>query len=165
MKIGTLATRTRTGVQTIRYYEREGLMPVAPRSDANYRMYGPEHIERLGFIRRARELDLTLDEIRVLLHFKDSPQEGCAEVNALLDEHIGHVAERIRELRQLERQLETLRQQCEVPRDAAHCGILGGLSATTEAAAPKPPATRARAGRATAHVHGAHGRKPSPAGP
>ena len=160
MKIGELATRTGTEVQTIRYYERAGLMPAAPRSDANYRLYGPGHIERLGFIRRARSLDMTLDEIRLLLHFKDSPQEGCAEVNALLDEHIGHVAERIRELRQLERQLRALREQCAVPRDAAHCGILGGLSTTAEAPPAQAGTTAVRKSPATAHPHGAHGRHP-----
>ena len=160
MKIGELAASTQTPVQTIRYYEREGLMPAAPRSDGNYRLYGAEHVERLGFIRRARALDMALDEIRVLLHFKDSPQEGCAEVNALLDEHIGHVAERMRELRQLERQLKALREQCATPRDAAHCGILGSLSVTGEAAAPKPRATPRNAD-ATAHLGRIHAGHPS----
>lgn len=147
MKIGELATRTQTSVQTIRYYEREGLMPAAPRSGGNYRMYGVEHIERLGFIRRARALDMTLDEIRVLLHFKDSPQEGCAEVNALLDEHIGHVVHRIRELRELERDLKALRARCAGARALAECGILSRLDG-----APAVPTTRAK----RRHVPGAH---------
>lgn len=147
MKIGELATRTGTEVQTIRYYERAGLMPAAPRSDANYRQYGPGHIERLGLIRRARALDMTLDEIRLLLHFKDSPQEGCAEVNALLDEHIGHVAQRIRELRALEKELKSLRARCATPHSLSECGILTGIDRA--AAAPLAP-TRRR------HVHGAH---------
>lgn len=154
MKIGELATRAQTPVQTIRYYEREGLMPAPARSGGNYRQYRPEHIERLGFIRRARALDMSLDEIRVLLHFKDAPQQGCAEVDALLDAHIGHVAERMRELRQLERQLKTLREQCAVSREAAHCGILGSLSAP--AGEPAPARPRGRPPRT--HVHGAHGR-------
>ena len=73
MKIGELATLTRTQVETIRYYEREGLLPAAPRSDGNYRIYGPEHAERLAFIRQCRSLDMAINEIRVLLRFKDSP--------------------------------------------------------------------------------------------
>jgi len=129
MKIGELARAARAQVETIRYYEREGLLPPAPRSDGNYRIYGPVHVERLAFIRHCRSLDMTLGEIRVLLRFKDAPQAECGEVNALLDEHIGHVAKRIRELRQLERQLKALRGQCRTPRDAAHCGILNELSA------------------------------------
>lgn len=150
MKIGELATATQTQVETIRYYEREGLLPQAPRSEGNYRIYGPEHVERLGFIRHCRSLDMTLDEIRVLLRFKDSPSEDCGDVNALLDEHIGHVAARIRELRALEKQLKGLREQCVVAQDAGHCGILGGLS---HAATAVPPA----AAKPVAHVAGSHG--------
>lgn len=150
MKIGELATATQTQVETIRYYEREGLLPQAPRSEGNYRIYGPEHTERLDFIRHCRTLDMTLDEIRVLLRFKDSPGEDCGDVNALLDEHIGHVASRIRDLKQLEKQLKALRDRCGVVRDAGHCGILRGLSHAASAvplAAPKP----------TAHVARSHG--------
>jgi Cd(II)/Pb(II)-responsive transcriptional regulator len=148
MKIGELAAATHTQVETIRYYEREGLLPPAPRSLGNYRIYGAEHAERLGFIRHCRALDMALDEIRLLLRFKDSPNEDCTAVNALLDEHIGHVAARIRGLRQLEKQLKALREQCEVAQDAGHCGILGSL---TRAAGPARPAG--------SHVKGSHGHR------
>ncbi len=134
MKIGALAVAAQTQVETIRYYEREGLLPQAPRSEGNYRIYGPGHVERLAFVRHCRSLDMTLDEIRLLLQFKDAPQSECGQVNALLDAHIGHVATRIRELRQLEKQLKALREQCAGVHDAAHCGILNGL------AQPGPPA-------------------------
>ena len=147
MKIGALAGATQTPVETIRYYEREGLLPQAPRSDGNYRIYGAGHVERLAFVRHCRSLDMTLDEIRVLLRFKDEPQAECGEVNALLDEHILHVASRIRELRQLERQLKTLREQCAGARKAAHCGILNGLA---------QPALPARGDTERGHVPGAH---------
>jgi Cd(II)/Pb(II)-responsive transcriptional regulator len=150
VKIGELATATQTQVETIRYYEREGLLPQPPRSEGNYRIYGPEHAERLGFIRHCRSLDMALDEIRVLLSFKDSPGEDCGDVNALLDEHIGHVAARIRELRQLERQLKALREQCVEVQDAGHCGILSSLS---EAATTALPA----AAKPAAHVARTHG--------
>ena len=128
VKIGELATATQTPVETIRYYERERLLPQPPRSEGNYRIYGLEHAERLGFIRHCRSLDMALDEIRVLLRFKDSPGEDCGDVNALLDDHIEHVAARIRDLLQLEKQLKALRDQCAVVRNAGHCGILTGLS-------------------------------------
>jgi Cd(II)/Pb(II)-responsive transcriptional regulator len=158
MKIGELAAAARTPVETIRYYEREGLLPKAPRSDGNYRIYRPEQVERLAFVRHCRSLDMTLDEIRVLLRFKDSPQSGCGEVNALLDEHIGHVAARIRELRQLEKQLKALREQCGYPRDAAHCGILNEL---VHASAPTAVPS------ASTHVPSAHqvGARARSAGP
>lgn len=150
MKIGELALAAQTQVETIRYYEREGLLPPAPRSEGNYRIYGPEHVERLAFVRHCRSLDMTLDEIRVLLRFKDSPQAECGEVNALLDEHIGHVATRIRELRRLEKQLKLLREQCAGVREAAHCGILNEL-----AQASSPSAV----GSSSAHVPGSHARR------
>jgi Cd(II)/Pb(II)-responsive transcriptional regulator len=152
MKIGELARAAQTPVDTIRYYEREGLLPAAPRSDGNYRLYSPDHAERLAFVRHCRSLDMTLDEIRALLRVKDAPQAPCTDVNTLLDAHITHVATRIRELRQLEKQLKALRQQCAGASDAAHCGILTGL---TQAATPSVNAPEARS--ASAHLAGVHG--------
>lgn len=149
MKIGELARRAATPVETIRFYEREGLLPAIDRSSANYRIYGEVHAERLAFIRHCRTLDMTLDEIRVLLRLRDAPQENCEEVNALLDDHIGHVAQRMRELRALEKQLKALRQQCTQGQPARDCGILNRL---TEEARTSPPAARRRL-----HVHGSHG--------
>jgi Cd(II)/Pb(II)-responsive transcriptional regulator len=128
MKIGDLAKATSTPVETIRYYEREGLLPAAARTDANYRHYSDAHTRRLQFVRHCRSLDMSLDEIRALLAFQDAPGDNCADVNALLDAHIGHVAQRIRELRALEKQLKGLRAQCQGALDAEHCGILEGLS-------------------------------------
>ena len=127
MRIGELAQASGTPIETIRFYEREGLLPAAPRTEGNYRIYTPEHAERLGFIRQCRNLDMTLDEVRVLLRFKDDPLADCGEVNSLLDAHIGHVAERIRELRGLEKELRSLRAACSSPHAAADCGILNGI--------------------------------------
>lgn len=135
MKIGELAKITDTQIETIRYYEREGLLPEAPRSDGNYRIYGNAHAERLSFIRHCRGLDMALDEIRVLLRFKDSPAENCEQVNSLIDEHIEHVAQRIRELNALARQLKALRGLCRDTREASSCGILNGLAKSTPCAA------------------------------
>jgi DNA-binding transcriptional MerR regulator len=75
MRIGELAKATDSQVETIRYYEREALLPMAERTDGNYRVYGPEHAERLLFIRYCRRLDMTLNEIRALLRMKDAPPE------------------------------------------------------------------------------------------
>lgn len=150
MKIGELATATDTPVETIRYYEREGLLPLAPRTDANYRIYSGAHTERLALIRHCRSLDMTLDEIRILLQFKDSPSADCQAVNALLDEHIGHVAARIRGLRQLEKQLKELPAQCVEVQAAQHCGILDGLTRA------ESPASRSASSSAS-HVTGSHG--------
>jgi Cd(II)/Pb(II)-responsive transcriptional regulator len=136
MKIGELAAASSTSIETIRYYEREGLLPAPARTNGNFRTYEPVHLERLQFIRYCRGLDMSLDEVRVLLRFKDAPQAHCGEVNALLDEHIGHVCLRIRELRTLEKQLKDLRQLCGTACAARDCGILSGLAEAAQGAAP-----------------------------
>ena len=76
MRIGDLAQATLCPVETIRYYEREGLLPAPARSGGNYRLYGTQHVERLRFIRNCRSLDMTHDEIRTLLAFRDGPEEN-----------------------------------------------------------------------------------------
>ena len=148
MKIGALAQATGTPVETIRFYEREGLLPPPARADNNYRVYLPAHVERLAFIRQCRNLDMALDEIRALIELRESPAPDCGEINALLDAHIGHVAQRIRELRTLEKDLRALRARCTAPHPVAECGILDGL----DRAAAKTPAGAGR----RRHVHGAH---------
>lgn len=148
MKIGELARATNTQIEAIRYYEREGLLPETARTEGNYRIYDDAHVQRLSFIRHCRSLDMALAEIRVLLRFKDAPAQNCGEVNVLLDDHIGHVTQRIRELRQLETQLKSLRQLCQATKDAAHCGILNELTDT----ASHSGAARNPAG----HIRGAH---------
>jgi Cd(II)/Pb(II)-responsive transcriptional regulator len=128
MKIGDLAQMTFCPVETVRYYEREGLLPAPARSSGNYRLYGPQHVERLRFIRHCRSLDMTHDEIRALLAFRDGPDKSCDAVNVLLDEHIGHVAQRIRDLRALERELKNLRGQCQTARAVRDCRIMQSLA-------------------------------------
>jgi Cd(II)/Pb(II)-responsive transcriptional regulator len=128
MKIGELSSASSTPIETIRYYERQGLLPSPARTQGNFRDYEQPHLERLQFIRHCRSLDMSLDEVRVLLRFKDDPGADCGDVNELIDEHIGHVSLRIKELRALEKQLKELRQRCGHAQAADRCGILAGLS-------------------------------------
>ncbi|MNG86362.1 HTH-type transcriptional regulator ZntR [compost metagenome] len=125
MKIGELAKATDCAVETIRYYEREQLLPEPARSDGNYRLYTQAHVERLTFIRNCRTLDMTLDEIRSLLRLRDSPEGQCGSVNALIDEHIEHVQARIDGLVALQEQLVELRRRCNEQGSA--CAILQQL--------------------------------------
>jgi Cd(II)/Pb(II)-responsive transcriptional regulator len=148
INIGELARRTLCQVETIRYYEREGLLPTPARSQGNYRQYDATHVERLSFIRHCRSLDMTLAEIRALLDFRDAPTGDCAAVSALLDEHVHHVADRIAQLRELERQLKHLRGLCASPGQAERCGILKEMSRAALGEPSAPPA---------GHVHGSHG--------
>ena len=147
MKIGELARITGTQVETIRYYEREKLLPEPARTDGNYRVYGKAHGERLAFIRHCRALDMSLSEVRVLLRFKDSPSQDCSGVNALIDEQVDQVAARLKELRRLQRELLALQARCRVANDTAHCGILEGLSGTPHG---DSGAVRGRTGRESA---------------
>jgi Cd(II)/Pb(II)-responsive transcriptional regulator len=139
MRIGDLAESTGTAVETIRFYEREGLIPAAQRADNNYRVYTAAHAERLAFIRHCRNLDMTLDEIRTLLRLRDAPLQDCGEVNALLDEHIGHVTHRIRELRTLQKDLKALRARCGTPHAVEQCGILNELDTAAAQSTSAPP--------------------------
>lgn len=124
MRIGELSRLTATPVDTIRHYEREGLLAAPPRTDAGYRVYGAADVERLHFIRRCRSLDMNLAEVRALLALQGGGHNGAA--HALLDEHIGHVAARIAALQELEKELRELRARCKG--DEPACAILEGLA-------------------------------------
>lgn len=150
MKISDLAKAAHTQTETIRFYERKGLLPEAARTGANYRRYDASHVQRLAFIRHCRSLDMTLAEIAALLRFKDAPDDHCADVNALLDAHVGHVAQRIKELKALEKELRALRLQCANSQQASRCGILSGLDAAAQLMRPGNP-------EGAGHIQGAHG--------
>lgn len=136
MRIGELAQVAQCSVETVRYYEKEGLLPAPARTSGNFRQYGATHVERLRFIRNCRALDMSHDEIRTLLQLADQPGEDCGSINVLLDQHIAHVDERLRELAQLKLQLASLRERCQTKQAVDACGILQGLAAMpTE---PKP---------------------------
>lgn len=128
LKIGELAKRTGLQIETIRYYEREGLLPAPARSAGNYRLYGPAHAERLQFIRHCRSLNMTLGEVEILLNVRDTPEQSCITVNDLLDKHIDDVARRVHELQALENQLKELRNRCCTTQAAKDCNILKKLS-------------------------------------
>ncbi len=136
MKIGELARAAQCSVETIRYYEKEGLLPEPLRTDGNYRDYGPGHIDRLRFIRNCRALDMAQDEIRQLLGWMDRPREDCGAVNGLVEEHLHHVETRIEELLQLKQQLLTLRHACQAPHTVRDCGILHSLTQAEPMAMP-----------------------------
>ncbi|SSW73578.1 HTH-type transcriptional regulator ZntR [Achromobacter veterisilvae] len=128
MRIGELGKKADCLVQTVRFYESEGLLPEPARSEGNFRLYDEVHLQRLLFIRRCRAKDMTLDEIRQLLNLRDRPELGCGEVNALVDAHIAQVRTKMKELRALERDLMDLRRSCDSARTSRECGILNSLA-------------------------------------
>ena len=127
MRIGQIAAATGVDVETVRFYEREGLLTAPQRSPNGYRIYGAPHLERLAFIRHCRSLDMALADIRRLLELLDQPASECANVNTLVDLQLERVRARLASLQALERQLVALRANCSGPRTAAQCGILAEL--------------------------------------
>lgn len=127
-RIGQLAQRFAVPVETLRYYEKIGLLPAPQRNAGNYRVYDEPAVERLSFIRNCRSLGMHLDEIRRLLELRDAPQQDCHEVNDLLDTHIRDVMARIGELQILQQQLQMLRARCDSPVAIGCCEILGALT-------------------------------------
>lgn len=132
MKIGELAARAGCDAQTIRYYEREGLLSEPAREASGYRRYDDRQLQRLHFIRHCRALDIPLSEVRQLLDFAAEPEASCAQVNELLDRHIDIVRRRLASLKDLEGQLTALRHSCDG--DTSHpCAILESFMSATEA--------------------------------
>lgn len=129
MRISELGRTAGVDVETIRYYEKAGLLPPPARAPNGYREYGNEQVQRLAFIRQCRALDMTIKEIQHLLAIAARPAAECSDVDRLVDEQLHRVRERIESLRSLEQQLVVLRGRCGVPRTAADCGILKELSA------------------------------------
>ncbi|TQV77328.1 Cd(II)/Pb(II)-responsive transcriptional regulator [Aliikangiella marina] len=128
MKIGELARRSGCSIQTIRYYEKLKLLPIPSRSEGNFRLYDIKIFEQLKFIKRCKDLDLTLDEIRKLLSIKSEPNQECDDVNRLIERHLERVEFKIAEFRQLRAQLISLRQACSENNKAVDCGILKQLT-------------------------------------
>ena len=144
MKIRELSQATGVDVDTIRYYEKEGLLPAPPREDNGYRNYGPVHLERLAFVRHCRALDMPLADVRRLLAVVDGRHAAHDGLEALIDAQIGRVRARLASLRALERQLTQLRERCDADHAAHECRILQELVAAAhgEACACHPPEPR-----------------------
>jgi MerR family mercuric resistance operon transcriptional regulator len=123
LPIGALSKGTGCNIETIRYYERIGLLPRPARSQGGHRMYGVGHLKRLGFIRRARDLGFTVEEIRALLRLVDERDQPCAEVRDVASSHLVDVRAKIAALRRMERALKEMVSQCDADR-TPECPLL-----------------------------------------
>lgn len=142
LTIGDLAHSTGTKVETVRYYERIGLLPLAARTTGNYRAYTRPHVERLSFIRRARALGLSIEQVRELLSLADDRGRSCQAVDELARVHLATVERKLADLTALGQELEALLGQCHSG-TIAECRIIQALAhsgvpapATPERAAP-----------------------------
>jgi Cd(II)/Pb(II)-responsive transcriptional regulator len=127
MKIGELAQKAGVDVQTIRYYEREGLLEAPARTASGYRAYGPEHLARLNFVRHCRSLDMPLAEVKRLIDLSSDRAVSCDQVDGLVRAHLERVQTKRKALQALEAQLAALSAQCASGHRVADCGILEEL--------------------------------------
>ncbi|GER08426.1 MerR family transcriptional regulator [Iodidimonas muriae] len=126
--IGALAKTTGIKIETIRYYERIGLIPSPPRSEGGQRIYEEDDRKRLSFVKRCRELGFSLDDVRTLLDLRQNDNRTCREVKEKTTTHLRTVRTKIADLKRMERALNTLAQSCEGG-DDTHCPILEQLFA------------------------------------
>lgn len=111
MRIGELAKALNCTVETIRFYEKQGLLPAPQRTNGNFREYNADHIQRLSFICNCRSLDLSLNEIKTLISLENRSEQRTEEINKLLDRHIKDIAKRIHELAHLRMKLIELKEK------------------------------------------------------
>lgn len=127
MTVGKLAKRTGVAVETLRYYERRGLLPQAERTESGYRLFRPEAVQRLRFIRRAQALGFSLDEIAELLSLSEDPQRSAAAVKQLTRTKLEDIEARIRDLQRMQRALAQLDRSCSGHGSTRDCPILASL--------------------------------------
>lgn len=127
MKIGDIARLTGLKIETVRFYETEGLIPLPARSGGNYRIYDRTHLDRLSFIKRSRDLGFTLDQVRDLLRLADDPRAPCGEVDALTAQHVAEIDRKLADLQALRGELVRRLDCCEGP-TIADCRIIEALS-------------------------------------
>lgn len=130
--IGELSRLTEVNIETIRYYERIGIMPNPPRNSSGYRIYSSPHLGRLSFVRRSRELGFSQPEVRKLLTLVDEHKYTCAEVQAMTARHLLTVRNKIKDLRKLEKALANMVSECDGG-DIPDCPIVDILSALPDA--------------------------------
>lgn len=128
LTVGKLANESGVAVETLRYYERRGLLPAARRTESGYRLFQPDTVRRLRFIRRAQALGFSLDEISELLSLSDNPGERAAEVKQITQRKIADIEARIRDLQRMKRGLSKLDQCCSGHGSTRECPILAALA-------------------------------------
>jgi DNA-binding transcriptional MerR regulator len=128
LTIGELGKATSTKVVTIRYYEQVGLLPAPPRTPGNYRAYGADHLHRLCFIRRCRDLGFKLDQVRDLLRLSSQEDQPCSKVNRISADHLTDIEHKLADLTRLADELRRINARCQGSGLIADCRIIDALS-------------------------------------
>lgn len=127
MKIGELSKKSGCSIQTIRYYESEGLLSHPERSEGNFRLYSNKSLKEIEFVKHCRSLDIPLGDIKRLLELKNKPEESCSSVNALIDQQLTLVNKRMKELKALKKELQQMASSCGSDKTIDACGIIKSL--------------------------------------
>lgn len=127
LTIGRLAKEARVNIDTLRYYEKRGLLPEPPRKDSGYRLYSPDAVRRIAFIKHAKELGFALDEISELLSLRMETKSQCRAVKIKAEAKIEEVEEKIRSLQQIRAALQRMVGSCKVNKRMGECPILDAL--------------------------------------
>ncbi len=125
LRTGDLAEQAQVNVESLRFYERKGLLPEPPRRASGYRAYPPEAVERIRFIKRAQELGFSLAEIKELLELRVDPGMTCADVRERAEAKIEDIEQKIRDLQAMRRALRKLAEACPGSGSIDGCPILG----------------------------------------
>lgn len=136
LKVGEVAERSGVGVDTVRFYERRGLIPEPPRTPSGYRQYPEATVERLLFVQRAKALGFTLEEIGELLELRFDPGTRPADVRRRAEEKLEEIDDKLRDLRTMKADLTKLVDACAGPTDPDDCAILTALSEGQPASFP-----------------------------
>ena len=142
LRIGEVAQATGVSAANIRYYEKQGLLPVPARQDNAYRRYSADDVHRLRFIRLCRAMDMSLEEVRTLLALDWSCDTDCQQASVTVGEHLVHVRARIAELQSLAQTLETLLGHCQGAGQQP-CGLIAALHAQADRVTQLPLPTAA----------------------
>jgi Cd(II)/Pb(II)-responsive transcriptional regulator len=136
MKIGQLADKTGLSIQTIRFYERKALLAAPERTQSNYRSYSDEALKQLLFIKQCRALDMTIEEISLVLETRTNPESSCENVNTTIDKHIDDIKHRISELNALQKTLKSIRAACNDDKKIKECGVLHRIDSIVDSHCP-----------------------------
>lgn len=127
MRIGQLARAAGTKAETIRYYEREGILPAADRTDSNYRDYSADHLATLSFVRRSRELGFSMAQVRELLALSDRDDKPCESIDKMVQQQIAEVERKIADLARLREELNHMLSSCDADR-IGNCRVVESLA-------------------------------------
>lgn len=127
-RIGELATLSNIPVETIRYYEKEAIIDAPERAENNYRIYRPHHLKRLLLIRNCRAFDMSLDEVRQIIDATENSDNSCMPINEIIQHHLIHIDQRIKELTALKLELSEIQARCSQNHPADNCSIIDEIN-------------------------------------